>query len=290
MKKFTIILTVLIAFTIETNAQIPNGGFENWISTVSYDDPVDWATMNQWCTGPTFYSVTKSTDHYPQGIGNLSVRIECNTSLSQYDGGWGVIATKAFDFPFKPAFSISNNPTRLCGYAKYLPENGDEAVIRVVLFKNGAEVVNNSTTISGTGSTWQSFSVEFDEYEEADSATIIIMAWKPIGQTAPPNGNSVIYIDNLSFDDFITSVSSRNLKDKSISLYPNPAKDTFTLFVDKNRNIDIKLNIYNSMGLLVKSTMFNQNPVNISELSNGMYTVEIRYNGLIEYKKLIIQK
>jgi len=292
MRNFTIILIVLIALTIETNAQIPNSGFENWTSTAMYDDPVDWATMNQWCSGPTFYSVTKSTDHYPQGIGNFSVRIECNTSLSQSNGGWGVIATKAFDYPFKPAFPVSNNPTRLCGYVKYFPENGDEAVIRVVLFKNGTEVVNNSTTISGTGSTWQSFSVEFDSYADADSATIMIMAWKPVGQNSPPNGNSIIYIDNLSFNNLIASVNDFTLNQYKSNIYPNPASEFVTASIDRINIANLTLNIYNVTGTLVKSELLKQNQqqINIGDLSNGIYVVEIKSKDWSEKQKLIIQR
>ena len=47
---------------------------------------------------------TKSTDHYPNDVRSLAICIESNTSLAQITGGCALIATKAFDFPFKPEF------------------------------------------------------------------------------------------------------------------------------------------------------------------------------------------
>ena len=292
MKKLAIVLAVFIAVAIKTNAQIPNNGFEDWTSFASYDDPVGWATMNSLCTGPSFYSVTKSSDHYPSGIGSFSVKIECNTSLTGATGGWGVIATKGFDFPFKPAFPINNHPLRLCGYAKYLPENGDEAVIRVVLFNNGTEVANNSTTITGSGSAWQSFIVEFDSYLDADSATIVIMAWKPLGQNDPPKGNSVIYIDNLSFDNHITSANEITFSHNNYLIYPNPASGVITLEIYNANSVGQTLNIYNTQGTLVKSETLlnNQQQVSIMDLSNAVYIAEIRHGESTVKQKLIIQR
>ena len=86
MRRITIVLTVLIALTIRLNAQIPNSGFENWTTVGSYENPTGWATMNPYCAGP-FYSCTKSTDHYPASVGNYSIRIENNTSLTNIMAG-----------------------------------------------------------------------------------------------------------------------------------------------------------------------------------------------------------
>ncbi len=82
MKKITVFIAALIALAMETNAQIPNSGFENWTTTGSYQEPTGWATMNPASAGP-FYSCTISTDHYPVSVGNYSMRLESNTSLTQ---------------------------------------------------------------------------------------------------------------------------------------------------------------------------------------------------------------
>ena len=79
MRTIAILFFALIAFTIRTNAQIPNNGFEIWTTVGSYGEPTGWSSTNIFSTGP-FYAVTKSTDHFPVALGNYSARIENNTS------------------------------------------------------------------------------------------------------------------------------------------------------------------------------------------------------------------
>jgi hypothetical protein len=134
MKKFTIILTILFAMTIATNAQIPNSGFEDWITVGIYEDPTEWATYNSYSTG-SFYSCTKSTDHYPASVGNYSIRLENNTSLTQMTGGWGMAMTDTMAYPLQPSFPIVGHPNSLCGYYKYNPLNNDSLYIRIMLFE-----------------------------------------------------------------------------------------------------------------------------------------------------------
>ncbi|MDD3739891.1 MAG: T9SS type A sorting domain-containing protein [Bacteroidales bacterium] len=291
MKRVTILLTFLGAFLSEICAQIPNYGFENWTNFGGYEDPNDWATMNSSCTGP-FYSVTKSSDHYPEGIGSFALRLENNTSLTQETGGWGVIVTKSFDYPFKPAFPVIGHPTSLCGYVKFLPQNGDEAGITVVLFKDGVMIGNNSTTITSTEELWQPFTIEFETYEDADSATIMVMAWTPSAPTDPPQGNSVIYIDNLSFNSLINSVPDKTLSNCNVRIYPNPASDYITVSTENINNTDIIVNIYNVIGALVKSKTLlqDQEQLNIGDLGSGIYMLEIKSKEWSEKQKLIIKR
>ena len=118
MKKIIIILYVLITLTITTKAQIPNSGFENWITIGSYENPNGWATTNSFSTG-AFYAVTKSTDHYPATAGYYSIRIENDTALLPAYSGLGIIETGAIG-TMHPAFPIAGHPTSLTGYYKYI--------------------------------------------------------------------------------------------------------------------------------------------------------------------------
>jgi hypothetical protein len=101
----------------------------------------------------------------------------------------------------------------------------------------------------------------------------------------------------LSYQDFweynpsgttgITEVAKEN-----IFVYPNPATDIITLNFNKRNNADLTLNIYNITGELVSSETLlqNQQQINIGEISNGIYLVEIKSNGWSEKQKLIIQR
>jgi len=79
---------------------------------------------------------------------------------------------------------------------------------------------------------------------------------------------------------------------ETIFIYPNPANDILTLNFDNGNNADLTLNIYNITGELVRSETLRQNQqqINIGELSNGIYMVEIKSNGWSENQKLIIQR
>ena len=77
-----------------------------------------------------------------------------------------------------------------------------------------------------------------------------------------------------------------------ILLYPNPASDIVTLNLNNGLNADLTLNIYNVIGVLVKNEILKQNKrqINIGDLSNGIYLVEIKSKNFSEKQKLIIQR
>jgi len=77
-----------------------------------------------------------------------------------------------------------------------------------------------------------------------------------------------------------------------VQFYPNPAADFVTLNIINANNEDIEFNIYNSMGVLVKSEMLKQSfqQINIRDLSNGIYTVSIKSENLSDIRKLIINR
>ncbi len=285
-----IFFVLIIVMSINVKAQIPNNGFEDWATIGSYEDPTGWATMNAVCAGP-FYSCTKSTDHYPVSVGNYSIRLENNTSLTQTTGGYGMAITNAFDYPFKPAFPIVGNPTSLCGYYQYNSLNNDSMFIRIVFFENSIMLGYNTFITGITTSTWTSFNLPLT-YPSADSATLYFSAFYPSGPTDGPKGNSVLYVDNLSFDNLIGSVSEQTSENTTFSLSPNPASNIVTLNIDNRNNADLTLNIYNVIGELVRSDLLKQNQqkINIGDLNNGIYIVEIKSNEWTAKQKLIIQR
>lgn len=280
--------------TIKLNAQIPNNGFENWTTTGSYEEPAGWATFNPACAGP-FYSATKSTGHYPASVGNYSIRVENNTSLTQFTGWFGMAITNAFDYPFKPAFPVTGSPTSLCGYYKYNSLNNDSMFIRIVFFQNSIQLGYNTFVIGVSASSWTSFILPLT-YPSADSATLYFSALWFSSQTSGPKGNSVLYVDNLSFDNLISSAPEQTFQKASFSIYPNPASEMLTLNIEDLGAGDLTLNIYNVMGTLVKSELLkqsisgNQLQINIGDLSNGFYMVEMKSKDWEGKQKLIIRK
>lgn len=73
-------------------------------------------------------------------------------------------------------------------------------------------------------------------------------------------------------------------------IYPNPASDLIRLNV--NRDEEVTLNIYTIMGVLVKAQAVgpNDGPIEVGDLKNGVYLVEIETISYTEKQKLIIQR
>ncbi len=281
MKKFTIIFAALVTMTINANSQIPNNGFES---------------LNGWFTG----NATLSTDHYPESVGNYSVKLENQLPLTKYLS-YGYAVTGSLSSGCIPSFPITGHPTKLCGYYKCFPVNGDTIQIGIMMFKNGVWIAGGELITTETVSNWISFNIPIysntGSYTnvDADSATITVAAFyndTTCGNPYGPYGNSVLYVDNLSFDNLITSISEQTSKSNLFNLFPNPANNIVTLKIDYTKDIDPTLNIYNLMGFLVRSETLKQNQqqINVSDLSNGIYMIEIKSKELKENQKLIIQR
>ena len=77
-----------------------------------------------------------------------------------------------------------------------------------------------------------------------------------------------------------------------VMVYPNPAVDVITLKINNANNNDKLLTIYNVFGEVVRSELLKQNmqKINISELNNGIYLLEINSDKWSVKQKLIIQR
>ncbi|MDD4528969.1 MAG: T9SS type A sorting domain-containing protein, partial [Bacteroidales bacterium] len=76
------------------------------------------------------------------------------------------------------------------------------------------------------------------------------------------------------------------------NIFPNPASNQVYINLKNYNKETFKLDIYNQLGMNVKTIMINQmsNRINVSELSNGIYFLKIETTNGVSCKKLIIQK
>jgi len=205
MRKFSTTTLLFIVLIIKTIGQIPNNSFENWNSFGAYEEPNDWATTNFTSTG-TFYPATKSTDHYPEGLGSYSLRVENNISLlPNYVGAGGVISAP-FGSPH-PAFPLRCTPDYMSGYYKFYPINGDTLHIRLTLFNLGTPVAFLDFNTTEAQTTWKYFTLAIPNNIDADSGHIVFASYNAIGSIDKykPYGNSVAFFDNFNFNKIISS-------------------------------------------------------------------------------------
>lgn len=99
-------------------------------------------------------------------------------------------------------------------------------------------------------------------------------------------GNN-IYIDDISFSDFITGIESVHSVNP-IELYPNPTSGIINIIL-KNRGADAIGNIYSAEGKLVRNFKITENEtiINLSEYRTGIYSVSIITNTNIITKRVI---
>ncbi|HLW41254.1 MAG TPA: T9SS type A sorting domain-containing protein, partial [Flavobacterium sp.] len=82
------------------------------------------------------------------------------------------------------------------------------------------------------------------------------------------------------------SSSSNNFISDSFEVYPNPVSDVLNIRMKNNLSLE-KVTIYNNSGQIVKTAQ--QNTVDISNLSSGIYFVEVTTNQGKAVKKIIVK-
>ena len=80
------------------------------------------------------------------------------------------------------------------------------------------------------------------------------------------------------------SVGLDDLRDDEILIYPNPTTDIVNITAKK----DIKIDVTNLLGETI-TTIENENQIDLSRFSNGMYIFNITYNNIKVQHKVIKQ-
>jgi len=293
MKPTFLLFLILFVCATAMRAQIPNSGFEVWDASGNCLQPLGWACINDWL-GDTqnCYSMSRSDDHYPVSVGTYSIKIENTPSVFPDLGAAGLVWTgdsTGFGTD-QPAFRITGHPTSLRGYYKYLPENGDTMDIHFALYKNGVEITSGRFNQSTTSAEWKSFNIPVSspDYPEADSARIMMSSFNAEGEIV--YGNSLLYVDNLSFDNLIFSVGETLGDNSRFGLYPRPAINTVHVIFDDDITDDLTLEIYSQSGVRVKSLLLH-NPdqeINVSGLNPGVYLFVVKGLDFIGTQKLVV--
>ena len=279
IKLFTAVSLVFII--TEGFSQIPNNGFENWTNFGNYMDPNSWYTTNSTSSG-TFYPVTRDTSHYPVTVGSYSLRIESRPSLLPGGEALGASSTGS-GFNLTPDFSITGHPNSLTGYYKFVPQNGDTLDILIVLFNNSTIAATGIFQTTTPAPNWTPFSIPISNYSTANNAKIYLGAYNISGPPPQyvPYGNSVLNIDNLNFDSFISDVPSNNIITNMVHTYPNPCNAKLTVVLDEGLGKGT-LRLRNVLGQDIFTRPFNGEDIVQIEMEEkpGIYFLIIEDNAM----------
>jgi hypothetical protein len=249
----------LIFLSLTSTAQIPNSGFEEWITACNRTSPVGWYSTNDLCdTMAGYFPITRSTDHFPQSVGSYSIRIANNLSAQDF-AALGVAMTTPLDTTDtmdSPLFPISGHPDTLYGYYKFLPQNNDTMNISINLYKSSEWVASGDLSSSKPISEWTLFKIPLltqmnTPYIDADSARMRISTFNS-DKNFNIYGNSVLYIDNLSLNTPITHVT-RLKSQKPISFSTSILDSKLTLVLQKRTFVSVR--IYDLKGRMLRILM-----------------------------------
>lgn len=294
MKKLLLVLSVLIAITIETHAQIPNSGFETWENYSdggnTYQKPDMWNGSLPYSPMTHSYSLSQNPESYPAGTGQYSLKIQADVD----NGVRGVAISNDGSDPMinwipQPSFAINYQPTSLFLYYKYFPSGGDTMLVNVYFYKEGEVIARCYFGTTETISEWTELEVPmtFETEDVPDSATIFCLTG-----IYTQHSESVLYVDNLSFSGFVVGINEPVVDDTDFMIYPNPASDIVSIETELKDYKDVTLQIYTINGKLVKSERLDEShkSINIKDLSNGVYIVEVNSFDLFSQRKLIISR
>lgn len=137
-----------------------------------------------------------------------------------------------------------------------------------------ATVPAQTAVFWATASQWVDNTVDLSAY---DNAPDVMIAFEGVSA----------YGNNLFIDDVNTSTASTtgtNNMSSKLSIYPNPAKDILTI-EGSYKSVDM----FDILGNLVLSSEATKN-INVSELSNGVYMLNINTENGVSTQKITITK
>jgi len=105
---------------------------------------------------------------------------------------------------------------------------------------------------------------------------------KTVAIGAPLNGGN----GHVRVYDISGILSTNNFVSESFDVFPNPVSDVLNIRMKNNWSLE-KVTIYNNLGQIVKTAQ--QNTVDVSALSKGIYFVEVTTNQGKAVKKVIVR-
>lgn len=274
-----------IAFT-GTPDVIPNGDFELWGNEI-FERPNGWSTLENDNASANIDRVVKTTD---VAGGNFAIRLQNDASTDRVTYAETGESKSSFN---KPTFPIAGKHQTFNGFLKFLPQN-DTLNVAVALYKNGIMVGYGGFILDTLVPTYTGFETTIlypNPNDVPDSASISIRLGSQYIY-----GNSMVYIDLLSFDGFKQTVGLKEADDRDIlcTVYPNPANDKLEITFVNNRQAEITYRLTDLQGHVVMQTSGQQpagvlhQTLDVSSLAPGLYVMTLSNGTGTAQKRLVI--
>ena len=139
-----------------------------------------------------------------------------------------------------------------------------------------ASILWPSNPFYPTSQDWDSVTIDLSSYDGQNDVSIAFCGIF--------GGGNNLYIDDVDIREGSSTTSTYNIND-IIDIYPNPTKDILYL----NHKFPL-VKVYNMLGELSLMKKY-ENKIDVSELENGVYLIEITINnGNVISDRIVINR
>jgi hypothetical protein len=235
---------------------------------------------------------------------NISYISESGEILPYWACSYGYATTAFYPGYNGPVFQVTGHPDTLHGYYKFLPQNSDTMSISIALYYQGEKIHTASLINAAAVPEWTAFALPIPSYTVADSAQIGVTAFyvEPGKLPTAPYGNSVMYVDNFSFNKQVSAVAGATQgslpgKFELGQNYPNPFNPETVIRYILAKISNVQLDIYSAAGQKIRTPFSGQQPAGIHTftfnavgLASGIYYYQITVNNHRQIRKMILLK
>ncbi len=285
MKRSSLFIFVITFLSVAASAQIPNNSFETWTSVGTYEVPALWGTLNHTTASSGIYTATKATPGMP---GSFYMKVTSKTINGAVVPGIAVSGVlDTITKKPKSGFPFYSRPSAFTGKWQHMVYGLDQGQINVALTKWNMSTQSRDTvalatqTLSGMVMSWGNFSISFSYYSGSAPDSCIIEL-RASGATA--TNLDYIWVDNLAFSGTVAGINETAGSINSVSLYPNPAKNSVMINYELKKSSPVILEVYSIEGKLIHTrnvgaVVGNQTTVlDISVYKKGTYFLSIITN------------
>lgn len=102
------------------------------------------------------------------------------------------------------------------------------------------------------------------------------------------------YLDNILLVGLIVDVEEPELVEQEVRIFPNPAKGAFQVSMDRAEAGELKLQLFNTMGQVVRQDIRSMGSgsqtfsIDVADLPAGVYTLQLEADGQRSARKVLI--
>ncbi|MES2287121.1 MAG: PCMD domain-containing protein [Bacteroidota bacterium] len=284
MKRGVITFVILVSSVLISKGQ-PNGGFEDWSTEFSYENPDHWQTFNflSLLAPPNPLSAFKAvgTDKHS---GNYALKIKTvflNNKPSQIVIGDSAGAVFTGKINFSPpsrtyGFPYTGRPENLEFWFKYAPVGTDAAGAGIMLLKwNGLghdTIATGSVGLLATSTyTLSQAPLQYNSTGLPDTAIIIFTA---SNDSNLARVGSTLFIDDVQFTGWV-GINESEL-DYKVKAFPNPARDNVAILAEIKEADNVRIFDASGKSVGIYKIQNYATYVNTSLFAAGIYCFEIR--------------